>query len=197
MRDLVEQAITKFLRHFVREPYRHRVEHSLHSDLIARLRAIAKIRHGVVHLTENHRCRLIHKEWPGTCHDGCHNRANVDIAVLKENDVNHPYPIEDFRKGRLPACAGIEMGLDFGEKHFDRDIAKQENNFNEKCFDVCYVIHLSRVANASQARVRENIGLRVADGNCGGVVIGGAILSANNQFELLLPGHNHWQPAEL
>ena len=144
---LVEEAINDLLREFIAFPYLHRREHSIHVRLCALL-ALKNSPDGLVDLSaqcplgENiGQTQLIHKEWPSArAYQGKTRRGNVDVVVLPPALLKTCTCIDDFRKGRLPAPIVIEMGLDYGTKHLEKDARKLIDTTPR----FSYLVHLIR-----------------------------------------------------
>ncbi len=141
----VDAAIGELLEGFLRDPYLHRVEHSLHAELFALLTRQPTLQ-GTVEMAgpEHHRTQLVHKEWPETRpreKDGAPaGQGNFDLAVLAPAQVEKA-SVEQFRTGRIDPAIVIEIGLDYGLRHFEQDAEKLCNS----AIAVPYLIHLSRL----------------------------------------------------
>lgn len=136
-------AVDAFLREFIRTPFLHRVEHSLHSALcdilrvhLGSLAVTFPIADGTA-LTQ-----LVHKEWPAPFprSEKRGRRGNFDIAVLSPKLLASCKTIQVFRRGRLAAPIAIEMWLDYDAAHLARDARKL---LDSQLFQG-YLVHLSR-----------------------------------------------------
>lgn len=139
---VVDTEINDLVRGFVAEPYMHRVEHSVHAQLYARLAAHTDI-FGVQALGATGRStQLIHKEWPETIADteaGSNRRGAYDLAILTPDRLVAA-TLDQFRYERIEATVVIEMGLNYGMTHLQQDYDKLVvNNVHTG-----YLVHLSR-----------------------------------------------------
>ena len=124
---VVEQAIDQLVQEFLRAPYLHRVEHSLHARLFANL-AVHDLFRGEIPLSNApYVTQPIHKEWPETIPQENCRRGNFDLAILPPHALNS-CSIDDFRAGRIAAPIVIEMGLDYGAAHLAEDAEKLINS---------------------------------------------------------------------
>jgi hypothetical protein len=149
--SLVEGAIGSLVDMFVRTPYLHRVEHSFHAELISELRKRDKLRERVEIGVSGFTTQLIHKEWSETVTrvgrgKTVERRGLFDIVVLAPAQFEK-VTLEQFLRGRIEPPIAIEVGLDYGLKHIDGDIAKL-------CTSKVphpYLIHLSRIGPRVEA----------------------------------------------
>lgn len=152
----VEQCIDALLQDFLRQPYAHRVEHSLHVDLYHSLREQDVLAGDVPVGDSGFSTRLVHKEWPS--HDTFSNRGtrrrrqSYDIAVLNRTDVENG-SLPDLIEGRFRAPIVIELGLDYSLQHIKGDLDKLERNAVERP----YVVHLSRKRTRRATAVEESV----------------------------------------
>ncbi len=117
----VENAINRLVDDFLANPWLHRVEHSLHCELYGLMRAAPDIPKTVV--TAAFTTQPVHKEWPEPqSHGHRKRRGNFDLAVLQP--ALGDYEIDDFRYGRLPLLAAIEIGLNYSVDHLMSDWEK-------------------------------------------------------------------------
>ncbi|MFG1928745.1 hypothetical protein [Cryptosporangium sp. NPDC048952] len=127
--SLVDAAIDRLVREFLEHPYLHRVEHSLHTRLVALLTESPLFTERVMIGDSGHHTQPVHKEWPETTprpqKDG--RRGNFDLAILSPDQIRAA-TLLDFRQGRITAGIAIEMGLDYGYKHLADDHAKLINS---------------------------------------------------------------------
>ena len=149
----VDRVLVKVVDSFREDPYRHRVEHSLHAELWSLLKQQPLLEGD--HLLNDGRTRtqLIHKEWPETIprtrEDGNPRpRGLFDLAVLCPDQVRAA-SVSQLSFGRIAAPIVIEVGLNYGLKHLSDDAHKLRNS------QVCapYLLHLSRVADKDAAAV--------------------------------------------
>ncbi len=140
----VERTITTVVEQFIQDPYLHRVEHSLHAELY-RLLKQEPILAQPVRLRTGELTQLVHKEWPETHprqKEGAFGpRGLFDLAVLAPVQVQRA-SLEQFTAGRIAAPIAIEVGLDYGLRHLQQDLAKVLNSRVRGP----YLLHLSRVA---------------------------------------------------
>jgi hypothetical protein len=149
--SLVEDAIDSLVDAFVSAPYLHRVEHSFHAELISELRKHDKLRACVEIGASGFTTQLIHKEWPETVArvdrgKTVERRGLFDIVVLAPAQFEKA-TLEQFLQGRIEPPVVIEIGLDYGFKHMDRDIDKLLTS-KVPC---PYLIHLSRIGPRVEA----------------------------------------------
>lgn len=167
----VEKAINQLIDEFRKNPYLHRVEHSLHCELYGLL-----VASGVLGKTEDYglvRPRRVQKEWPETIprqkEDGTlHKRGNFDLVVLgpPENGKSSSMLPDQFKRGLIKPGIVIEIGLDYDVGHLDEDFKKLMNS------KVChgYLIHLSRRAHHAEHSMqwirefdkKKNRGIKIA-----------------------------------
>ncbi|MEI8373457.1 MAG: hypothetical protein WCJ35_11575 [Planctomycetota bacterium] len=138
---LVEASINDIVRDFLRHPYLHRVEHSMHAHLINSLSVQP-------HFSGQHRIgstgevtQLIHKEWPETTvREEKDGRGNFDIAILSPALLAQCNRLRHFADGWLPVPIVIEMGLNYSLEHYEQDRSKLVNSSVHRG----YLIHLLR-----------------------------------------------------
>ncbi|WLD14364.1 hypothetical protein [Planctellipticum variicoloris] len=192
VRPEIDAAISQFVKGFVAAPYRHRVEHSLHSDLMAILRECPVLNDGVLHLANHHQSKLIHKEWPAQrIHEGQSRRANIDVVVLPPRSKDHAVDEREFRTGSIAACAAVEIGLDYDIEHFRKDLRKLRN----VDAPMRYLVHFCRKKSSSQTQVRDKINeLRANDPDVqsGSLKLVAAFPNDSRGFNVLLPGTPDW-----
>ena len=150
----VDRAITTLVEQFLEDPYLHRVEHSLHTLLHALLKQEPHLS-GVFDLaTQPHRTQLVHKEWSETRAElgatGALVKGNFDIGVLSPAQIGTA-TLKQFRAGRIDAPLAIEVGLDYGCDHLEKDAAKLVHSE----VPVPYLLHLSRLKVTDQAATEE------------------------------------------
>lgn len=136
---LLEAIIDELVRGFIRQPYLHRVEHSLHCEFYTLLR-----QHKLFSDTypmANTVTYCIHKEWPewhtrpekGTRH------GEFDMAVVAPQTLARA-SLVDFIDGRLEPLAVVEFGLDYRHDHLAEDDRKLTNSEVQHG----YLVHLVR-----------------------------------------------------
>ncbi len=139
---LVERSIDQLLVDFIKSPYHHRVEHSIHAELYRLLKLHPELARCVTIGDGETETQLVHKEWPETKprEEKQNRRGNFDLAVLTPHLLKDCQNIDVFRNGRIRAPVVIEMGLDYGFKHLDQDVEKLKNSKPTHG----YIIHLTR-----------------------------------------------------
>lgn len=140
-RSAVEQSIDNLVEEFLRHPYLHRCEHSLHVRLCELLKSHQALA-GQVPLGFNGEVtQLIHKEWPETLsRNGKPRRGNFDIAILPPKLLASCHSSRAFQYGRLPAPIVVELGLNYSSGHFRDDALKLLNSKPQHG----YLVHLVR-----------------------------------------------------
>ncbi len=119
---IVEQSLDELVFEFLRVPYLHRVEHSLHARLFAILAAQPHLS-GELPLSDGTLTQPIHKEWPETVPSPATRRGNFDLVILSPA-LLHLHRVDTFRAGNIPAPIVIELGLDYGAAHLAQDAEK-------------------------------------------------------------------------
>ncbi|MFC2145628.1 hypothetical protein ACFLQQ_04785, partial [Actinomycetota bacterium] len=132
-------VLNNFLEKFIKQPYLHRVEHSIHCDLYNML-YIKEIFNKKVNIG-NEAIQIIHKEWPEFIPrpEKGNRRGNFDMAILSPNNSSGN-SLNDFINGRIEAPIVIEMGLNYDIEHLIDDLKKLKNS-EVYCG---YLIHLVR-----------------------------------------------------
>jgi hypothetical protein len=144
--EKVEQAVDQLVDDFAEHPYRHRVEHSLHLQLYRalaghrQLDVIKRVGGSTLH------AGLIHKEWPETVPgEDTGRRGLFDFAVLAPSQLAQA-TIDQFRQGWIHAPIVLELGLDYGRAHLEKDLKKLRNSQVPHA----YVVHFSRLSAADE-----------------------------------------------
>ncbi len=169
--SIIEREIDTLIDGFMRDPFLHRVEHSVHMQLYAALAAHPE-------LAQHHRIgstsrmtQLVHKEWPETEIDeasGSHRRGAYDLVVLAPRQLETA-TLHHIRTGRLAAGIVIEMGMNYGIEHLQQDYDKLMANK----IRAGYLVHLSRdksrdaVAEALLLRADLSPSIKIAYAHCG------------------------------
>lgn len=138
---ILESSIKSLVDNFVKQPYIHRCEHSIHCELYNMLMGHRGLQ-GVYSLGGNDRqyaTALIHKEWPETVArpEKNNRRGNFDIAILNPDSIAKSN-LKDFTKGLIKPDFVIEIGLNYGLDHLSQDDSKLVNS---ECGNG-YLIHL-------------------------------------------------------
>jgi hypothetical protein len=118
---VVEESLDQLVAEFLRAPYLHRVEHSLHARLFAILAAHPHLNCELP--LRNGTTQPIHKEWPETVPSAETRRGNFDLAILSPALLAR-HSVDAFRRGNIPAPIVIELGLDYGAAHLGQDAEK-------------------------------------------------------------------------
>jgi hypothetical protein len=128
-RLLVEASIDNLIEEFVRHPYLHRREHSLHLRFYELLKSHEQLTEIVPLGFDSEMTQLVHKEWPETLsRDGKPKRGNFDFAILPPAMIGCCPGLEYYQAGRLPAPIVVEMGLDCSRNHLAGDAKKLINS---------------------------------------------------------------------
>lgn len=143
----VEQVLTRLVDGFLEQPFRHRVEHSLHAEIWSELKRQPVLACEVPLADGRTLTHLVHKEWPETrprrAPDGkMRPRGLFDIALLSPQQVREA-ELAQLVYGRIEAPVVIEVGLDYGCKHVSDDLDKLANSRVK----APYILHLSRVTD--------------------------------------------------
>jgi hypothetical protein len=139
--EKVEQAVDLLVDDFAKHPYRHRVEHSLHLQLFRALTDQCPFDELKPVGESSLLAGLIHKEWPETRPSkDTEQRGLFDLAVLAPSQLAQA-TIDQYRQGRIHAPIVVEVGLDYGRAHLERDLDKLRNSQ----VPYAYVVHFSRL----------------------------------------------------
>jgi hypothetical protein len=141
----VEKAIDLFIDEFIKTPYLHRVEHSIHTQLFHIMMGNSYLSQQVVLGDGKTKTSLVHKEWPWPIKDKI-RRATFDFAVLTQDYLDKDCrSIKEFHKGASCPPIIIEIGLDYGYGHLKKDNDKLIKFLNQGY--IGYLIHLERKGN--------------------------------------------------
>jgi hypothetical protein len=143
---VVEQSIDQLVFEFLRVPYQHRVEHSLHARLFAILSAQPHLSRELP-LSDGTLTQPIRKEWPETIASPETRRGNLDLAILSPA-LLRAHSVEAFRNGNIAAPIVIEMGLDYGAAHLGHDAEK----LIQSQVQHGYLVHFTRRAPSGKER---------------------------------------------
>lgn len=153
---VVEQSVEDLLQSFLRQPFAHRVEHSLHVDLYHSIRTAALLAQDVRIGDSEFSTRLVHKEWPSSepfsVRGVRERRQSYDIAVLDPRDVARG-TLSDLIEGRFRSPIALELGLDYSLDHLQGDLDKLQHNSVMHP----YVVHFSRRRTRHATAVEESI----------------------------------------
>jgi hypothetical protein len=117
----VEAIINDFLEDFIKHPYRHRVEHSIHVRLFSMLSVHSDFEQLYSLAGCSLKTQLVHKEWPEYIPLSPDRRGNHDLSILTPKQVER-CSRERFRIGDLAPPIAIEIGLDYGQEHLTKDV---------------------------------------------------------------------------
>ncbi len=160
---LIDDAIAGLVESFLGHPYRHRVEHSLHCDLFARLTdAVQQGQSQSLVELDEFAYGCVQKEWPETIARADKNgrRGNFDLSILTPPAPEQTITLDHFLGGCIRPFAAFELGLDYGEDHFSNDCDKLENSKISNA----YVLHFARRDNAAQEQAIESAKERIRSG---------------------------------
>lgn len=151
----VDRVLVAVVDSFLRDPYRHRVEHSLHAELWSLLSQEAVLAGDHLLKDGSTRTQLVHKEWPETIPrnkpDGTPRpRGLFDLAILSPDQV-HAADVTQLIFGRIAAPIVIEVGLDYGFPHLGQDARKLRNSL----VPAPYLLHLTRVRDKDDTRTEQ------------------------------------------
>jgi len=122
MTTAVERSLDLLVDEFLKNPYLHRREHSLHCTIYSLL-------HSQKELTGlwpiggfRQKTRLVHKEWPWAKpeEDGG-RRGNHDLAVLSKESLRKVRDLAEFTNGTIWPEYAIEVGLNYRLDHLTKD----------------------------------------------------------------------------
>jgi hypothetical protein len=148
-KEITECCIDALVKEFVKDPYMHRVEHSMHTRLYEILHSRPPFDQTFPLLGEM-LSQHIHKEWPESePRPGKKGRrGNFDMAILYPGQICACKP-EYFSKGLLKPAVAIEIGLNYGLDHLLGDDEKLRNSKIEHG----YLVHLVRLSD----RVKDQV----------------------------------------
>jgi hypothetical protein len=145
--NAVENSIDVFIDEFIKLPYLHRKEHSIHMQLFYIMMKNPLLYKSYIMGDNKTKTLLVHKEWPwpkDTKRKG--KRATFDFAVLTPEYLQRACTtIKDFSKGYSCPPIIIEIGLDYGLKHLQDDNKKLSDDLKSGFNG--YLIHLERRGN--------------------------------------------------
>ncbi|WP_417910228.1 hypothetical protein [Candidatus Electronema sp. PJ] len=136
-RRVTESAIDQLVEEFVRYPYLHRCEHSIHCRLYELMVANEQLAEKLVF--SHWVTQPVQKEWPEFIPRLGKRHGAFDLVVLAPDSVATA-SLSDFQDGRIRPSLVIEMGLDYPYKHLSNDAQKLRNSGIADS----YLIHLTR-----------------------------------------------------
>lgn len=156
----VEAAIDDLVNGYFRQPFLHRVEHSLHVQLFMLLSAIPGLAEAYPLGRTGYETGLVHKEWPETAPRACKakngrtaRRGSFDLVVLAPAQLAAVNSIEQFTRGVIQAPIVIELGLGYGDGHLTGDIEK----FKSSQIPHPYLVHFSHVPSRRHSLVEKTV----------------------------------------
>jgi hypothetical protein len=160
----VENAINQLVDGFVANPWLHRVEHSIHCELYMLLKTLPGLQGKVE--AKGLITQLVHKEWPEPQKSGLRpRRGNFDLAILMQ--PGDSWGLDEFRYGRAPLLAAIEVGLNYSLDHLQGDT----NKLSESGVPNRYLIHLATPRCRNQKGVSGFVQSLIANEPKGGVKV--------------------------
>jgi hypothetical protein len=145
VKSILETSIDDLVEDFIRHPYKHRSEDSIHCELYAKLfehkdlQELYPLKEGGVK-----RIGLVHKDWPETAprpgkpsRRGHLDRVVLDPAKIAKHSKN------DFLPGRIRPAFVIELGLNYSFQRIREDNEKLD--FSKSTGG--YLIHLLQPHN--------------------------------------------------
>ena len=147
----VEAAIDELVDDFRRNPFVHRVEHSLHVQLFGLLMQQGVLRERCQIGKTSFVTGLIHKEWPETKprkseSGNVHRRGSFDLAVLAPSQLEAVQTLDQFIYGTIAAPIVIELGLGYQDEHLGGDEIKVLGSQVQHP----YLVHFSRIKSRKQ-----------------------------------------------
>lgn len=148
--DSVEQCINRLVDGFIRAPYLHRVEHSLHCELFLELMSVSGIDETCE--VEGLMYRTLQKEWPETVPrpEKAGRRGSFDLVILGPRAPGGaPLELSQYCDGLLKPAFALELGLDYDLGHLRQDAAKLRNSGIQHS----YLVHFARDTGRRQEGV--------------------------------------------
>lgn len=162
VKKILETSIDSLVDNFIRNPFVHRCEHSLHCELYTMLTSHRALQ-GLYPIGNSpYKASLVHKEWPEPLRrKGKRGRGKVDLTILNREDLKDPVgaskksgllpqrvrpfkEIEVFTRGFLMPAFIVELGLNYKVgTHLQPDHDKLLNSgYSEGAKDrVAYLVH--------------------------------------------------------
>jgi len=129
-KKILETSINSLEDNFIREPYIHRCEHSLHCELYTMLTSHRALQ-GLYPIGNSaYKASLVHKEGPEPfLREGKNRRGNVDLAILNIDDLATAVDgLNSFTEGRIMPDFIVEIGLNYPIEHLENDEGKLDNS---------------------------------------------------------------------
>ena len=117
----VEKCIEYIIDEFVKNPYLHRVEHSLHCE-IYKILENKLIENNIITNRLGFKVCLIQKEWPHPENiDNSRRRGNYDLVILGYDSLINS-TLNNYLIGKnIEINTAIEVGLNYSIKHLEKD----------------------------------------------------------------------------
>lgn len=150
----VDQCLNRLVDAFIRSPYLHRVEHSLHCELYHWLLSLEWPNETFE--MDGYSYRTLQKEWPETIPrpDKSRRRGSFDLAILGPRKGTELHlDLSSYCDGLLKPAFVFELGLDYGLNHLQQDELKLLNSEIQNG----YLIHFARDTGESQKGVEEYV----------------------------------------
>lgn len=130
VKQILETSIDSLVDNFIKEPYIHRCEHSLHCELYTMLTSHRALQ-GLYPIGNSpYKASLVHKEWPEpSIRIDKNRRGNVDLAILNIDDLaTADDGLNSFTEGRIRPDFIVEIGLNYPIEHLKNDCSKLDNS---------------------------------------------------------------------
>lgn len=142
--EQVNNAIKNFCGNFIKNPYLHRCEHSLHVSLYNELIEQCSEKF-ICNNGEKYETNYIHKEFPGrkktdTSTNKLVDRTQIDIVILAKKQQTDS--VKNFLEGNFDIDYSFELSLEYGIRHLCWDIFKFITGSNKSIDHKNYIIHL-------------------------------------------------------
>ncbi len=155
---LAIEAVNLLTNEFLSNPFRHRVEHSLHCSLYENL--MKKKPFSEMLQFEKFAISKIQKEWPESAPREEKNgrRGSFDFAIIGELDQT-PADVSEFEymDGLIRPGIAIELGLNYGATHLKEDIRKLINSMDKADLPFGIIAHYYNGHRENQRGVEEVI----------------------------------------
>ena len=148
---IVESQINRCVLDFMRQPYLHRVEHSLHIEMCRRLAERQELLEQFIRF-DDRSASIVQKEWPETVTrpEKADRRGSFDISILAPtSEITRGH----FIGGYIRPAFVIEVCLNYGKDHFIGDFDKLRNSH----IRWGYLAHFARPEGEPQEEVEAYI----------------------------------------
>jgi hypothetical protein len=137
IKNAVENSIDNLIKQFIKFPYRHRVESSIHTELFHIMKDETDLSNDIT-LADNTKTQLVHNEWPSI---GI-VKGNYDFAVLTPEILLKDCPNNDiFSRGKINVPIVIELGLNPPDSYH---LTNDKKKIIDNKIHAGYLIHLLR-----------------------------------------------------